>query len=480
MRNGVSVCMRVKRPLIEALQKHISKQPISLHVPGHKNGLLTDLPEGIRRALAYDVTELTDLDDLHCPEEVIFQAQQLLSNLYESKKSYFLINGSTVGNLAMIYGTCEKGDKILVQRNAHKSIFHAIELVGVEPVYLMPEWNEQTQTMGTLSLETIQKAIEEHSDAKAIVLTTPTYYGNVAADLQKQIEACHQMDILVLVDEAHGAHLVASDRFPNSALDFNADIVVQSAHKTLPAMTMASFLHIKGNRVDIEKVERYLQILQSSSPSYLLLASLDEARAYVESYKMSDATYLLEKRVQWIAALNAIPNVQLIESDDPLKLCMRVKRFSGAQLQAALEQQGIFVELADKYQVLFVLPLLKVGQSFPFAQLRIKIRDAVMSLKNETPTYPEEIRLLQFEKISRPVLTNEEVNKGDKEWIPYMRSIGRIAAGMVIPYPPGVPLLVPGEKITVQILSQLEDFLAIDASFQGQHRLQEKMIYVMK
>ena len=472
--------MRLKRPIVEALEQFIEKEPLSLHVPGHKNGLISGLPYEMKQALKFDVTELTGLDDLHHPEEAILEAEELLAKTYGADKSFFLVNGSTVGNLAMIYATCSRGDKILVQRNAHKSIFHAIELAGVEPVYLMPEWDEQTSTMGALSLQTVKQALAEHPDAKALVMTSPTYYGVVSEDLQQQVELSHTYNIPVLVDEAHGAHLTVGHHFPRSALDVGADVVVQSAHKTLPAMTMASFLHMKGERVVIERMQHYLRMLQSSSPSYMLLASLDEARAYVESYKQSDAVYVLEKRQQWIDALRAIPSVQIIEAKDPLKICLRVDRYSGAQVQKALEAQGVYVELADPLQVLFILPLLKVGQSYPFAELRVRVRDAVSSLQKETPMHSSVTPQLQVENVSRPQLSNEEVLLGEKEWVPYMRAIDRISAAMVIPYPPGVPLLLPGEKITISKLSQLEEFLAIDASFQGEHRLYEKKIYVMK
>lgn len=380
----------------------------------------------------------------------------------------------------MIYATCKRGDKLLVQRNAHKSIFHAIELVGVEPVYLMPEWDENTQTLGALSQQTVQQAVKEHPDAKGLVITSPTYYGVVAQDLQQQIECCHAAQIPVLVDEAHGAHLVASKLFPMSALALGADVVVQSAHKTLPAMTMASFMHVKSSLVQAERINYYLRMLQSSSPSYMLLASLDEARYFVQTYKQSDVMYLLDKRAQWLEALRAIPSVHIIEAADPLKICMRVDYYSGAQVQQALEDQGVYAELADPQQVLFILPLLKVGQSYPFAELRVRIRDAVASLQKEKSAQLEMIKPLMLQKVSVPQLTNEQVMLGEKEWIPYMRAIDRISAAMVIPYPPGVPLFVPGEKITISNLSQLEELLAIDASFQGQHKLAEKMIYVMK
>ena len=472
--------MKAGKPLVEALERFVNSSPFSLHVPGHKNGLLTTLPYDVKQALKYDVTELNGLDDLHHPEEAILEAQTLLAKTYNAYQSFFLVNGTTVGNLAMIYATCKRGDKILVQRNAHKSIFHAIELVGAEPVYLMPEWDEHTYTLGALSLPTVQLAIKEHPDVKALVITSPTYYGVVADDLKEQIEYCHDYQIPVLVDEAHGAHLTASKYFPQSALDVGADIVVQSAHKTLPAMTMASFMHVKSELVSIEKINHYLRMLQSSSPSYLLLASLDEARHYVQTYKESDVIYLLDKRAQWIDALRAIQSVHIIEAADPLKVCMRVEYYSGTQVQRALEKQGVYVELADPQQVLFILPLLKVGQHYPFAELRVRIRDAVVALQKEKAGKIQQLPALEVQKVLQPQLTNEEVEAGEKEWVPYMRAIGRISAAMVIPYPPGVPLFVPGEKVTVSKLSQLEEFIAIDASFQGQHRLQEKLIYVMK
>ena len=478
--NGVKEAMKVRRPLVEALEQFVKQKPLSLHVPGHKNGLLSNLPYDIKQALKYDVTELTGLDDLHHPEEAIQEAEQLLAETYGAQKSFMLVNGSTVGNLAMIYATCKRGDKILVQRNAHKSIFHAIELVGAEPVYLMPEWDEATSTMGALQLQTVQQAIGEHPDAKGLIITSPTYYGVVAQDLKQQIEHCHAHNIPVLVDEAHGAHLVASKHFPQSALSLGADVVVQSAHKTLPAMTMASFLHVKSELVDASSIQHYLRMLQSSSPSYMLLASLDEARAYVQSYKESDAIYVLEKRAQWLEALRSIPSVEVIEAADPLKICLRVDRYSGAQVQQALEVQGLYVELADPQQVLLILPLLKVGQSYPFAELRVRVRNAVANLQKLQPERREVTPRLEVQAVSRPQLMNEQVTSGEKEWISYMRAIDRISAAMVIPYPPGVPLFVPGEKITIAKLSQLEDFLAMDASFQGQHQLHNKMIYVMK
>lgn len=473
--------MKNERPIVQALKRFVANEPLSLHVPGHKNGLLSQLPNEIKRALSYDVTELTGLDDYHQPEEAILHAEQLLAQTYGASRSFFLVNGSTVGNLAMIYATCKYGDTVLVQRNAHKSIFHALQLVGVNPVYIAPKWHEASETAGCIELETLKMAVQRYPHAKAAIFTYPTYYGVTAQDFKEQIKVCHAAGIPVLVDEAHGAHLVVSKQLPYSALELGADVVVQSAHKTLPAMTMASFMHVKSQLVSEEKLNHYLRMLQSSSPSYLLLASLDDARSYVANYTESDFVYLMEKRNHFIEAITSSTELEIIEVDDALKLLVRAPGYSGFALKEALEKMHVYIELADAQQVLLILPLLKHGDSYPFADLRIRMKEALIYLKDgEIEQKVKPSPQITMTAITLPELSFEEIEQAEKEWVPYMRAIGRVAAATIIPYPPGIPLFVPGEKITVAKLSQLEELLAIGATFQGEHRLLEKLIYVIK
>ncbi|MGE7093866.1 aminotransferase class I/II-fold pyridoxal phosphate-dependent enzyme [Lysinibacillus sp. NPDC048646] len=474
--------MQKKKPIVEGLEGFRQQQNISFHVPGHKHGELSHLPQAFKDVMRYDVTELSGLDDLHHPEEMIFEAEALLADTYGAMKSFFLVGGTTVGNLAMIYATCKKGDQVIVQRNAHKSIFHAIELVGAKPIYVSPHWDDRTLTATHISFTNLKEAVDNYPKARVVVLTYPTYYGMVSKEIQQQIAYCHEKRIPVLVDEAHGAHFSVCALFQPSALTYGADVVVQSAHKTLPAMTMASFMHVNSELVDVDKINHYLRMLQSSSPSYLLLASLDDARYYVQTYMESDGAYIIEKKNQWVEALRAIGSLHVIEVDDPLKLLLRVDGYSGFQVQEALEAKQIYAELADAHQVLLVLPLLKLGHIYPFAEIRVRIKDAVTALLSMKKT--EKLFATQtaynFIAISEPTCTFEEIANLDKEWLPYMRAMGRIAASMIIPYPPGIPLLVPGEKITVSKLSQLEELLATGATFQGNHRLEEKMIEVIK
>lgn len=471
--------MTQRRPLVEALLEFQKQRPISFHVPGHKHGHLSGLPEDMRSALLYDLTELEGLDDLHYPEEAIKEAQELLATAYGSEESFFLVNGSTVGNLAMVYAACQEGDQLIVQRNSHKSIFHALELAKGNPIFVSPEWDEGSLTASAVSLETMKKAIKAYPKAKAAVLTSPNYYGMANMELKSIIDLCHEHGMAVLVDEAHGAHFLLGAPYPESALALGADVVVHSAHKTLPAMTMGSFLHIQGDRINRKKLIKYLHMLQSSSPSYPIMASLDDARAYVQTYSQPDHRAFEEKRSLFLDSLKMVVGLQVIETDDPLKLLLRVKDRSGFQLKSQLEKMEVHAELADPYQVLLVLPLLKIQHAYPFAEIRSRIKVAVYALKGEK-IEAMEIAITQLEKVSVPERSIEEIDFAGSEWVSYTAVIGRISSAMVIPYPPGVPLIVAGEKWTKAKLESLMDYMAAGATIQGNHRLHIKQLAVVQ
>lgn len=469
--------MTYRRPLVDALVHFQQKQPISFHVPGHKYGQLSTLPESIKSAMAYDATELTGLDDLHYPEEVIQEAQELLAQAYGADKSFFLVNGSTSGNLAMIFAVCREGDQVLVQRNSHKSVFHALELAKARPVYVTPEWDEASLTASALRLQDVEAAAAAYPEAKALILTYPNYYGMAGLDLEAIISFCHSKGIAVLVDEAHGAHFVLGAPYPPSALALGADAVVQSAHKSLPALTMGSFLHVQGSLVDAGRVRKYLRMLQSSSPSYLIMASLDDARSYVQTYSQPDKRSFEDKRKQFLDGLKSIPKLEIFEPDDPLKLMLRVANHSGFQLKRQLEEMDIHAELADPHQVLLILPLMKHAHSYPFAEIRSRIKEAVRAVLNEE-RLSVEVKVPDQQKLEIPELSFEELEMGVFEWLPYPKALGRISAAMVVPYPPGIPLVLPGEKWTLGKLESLADYLAMNAQIQGEHRLEEKLIRV--
>lgn len=469
-------------PLYKALIQHARRNSHSFHVPGHHNGdvFFDDAKSIFDPLLTIDVTELAGLDDLHHPSGVIKEAQELVSQLYGSAESFFLVNGTTVGNLAMILSVCEPGETILVQRNCHKSVFHAVDLAGAEPVYLAPDIDEAMHVPTHVPLDTIKKALAAYPDAKGLVLTNPTYYGH-SADLTEVISEAHHYGIPVLVDEAHGAHFVLGEPFPVSALKMGADIVVQSAHKTLPAMTMGSYLHLNSSRIDRNRVAEYLVRLQSSSPSYPIMASLDIARAYVqhiiEERKLSDILHQIQSLKQTFDLLTNAESVEPADSrmiTDPLKLTIRSKRgHSGYTLQNILERANIFTELADENQVLLVLPL--------GGKRRINA-ETIKSIDEEIEKTPLDQMFVSAEWAAQPVTVlpyqKKVLRTFKKEYVDFDEAAGRLNAEDIIPYPPGIPMIMAGERITKESVEKLSRLISMKTHVQGNMKIKEKQLLV--
>ncbi|MED0661006.1 aminotransferase class I/II-fold pyridoxal phosphate-dependent enzyme [Bacillus smithii] len=467
-----------KMPIIDALIKHQQKRPVSFHVPGHKFGtVIGEIPDDFRTILSYDATEITGLDDFHSPEGAILEAQTLLTKLYGSKKSYFLVNGSTAGNLAMIASSFQKEDIVLVQRNCHKSIIHGLMLANIRPVFLEPEYDEKTKSPAGVSLDTLKLALERFPNAKGLILIYPSYYG-VSYPIKELIDYAHQKDCIVLVDEAHGPHLVLGDPFPPSALSMGADMVVQSAHKMLPAMTMGSFFHVGTERPSLEKVEFYLSLFQSSSPSYPIMASLDAARQYLALIKEEDVAFTLEERERFVEWLQKEKDLQVAVSEfpyDPLKLIVRSPNSDGFQLKKDIETAGVFPELADPYQILFTLPLLKEGNRIFYQQAKEAIARVTITERNVRPV---ELPALSHSKVSSVPVSFENWKEKDKRWVKLSEAEGSISAAMIIPYPPGIPLLMMGERVTKEKIDFIEELVARGAHIQGDHQLNEGFIAV--
>jgi arginine/lysine/ornithine decarboxylase len=457
-------------PLYSALAKHKSRNPISYHVPGHKNGQLfpqlasTDFG-GI---LQLDVTELTGLDDLHDAEGVIAQAEELTADLYGVQHSSFLINGSTVGNLGMILGTCSKGDRVLVQRNSHKSIINGLQLAEVQPIFISPEYDELVKVPTGVSVRSIKRGIEQYPNTKAIILTYPNYYGHTV-ELRSIIELAHERNIPVLVDEAHGAHFILKE-FPESAVTLGADIVIHSAHKTLPAMTMGSFLHFNSRIIDYRKVKYYLQVLQSSSPSYPIMASLDLARYFLARLDKQGISEIITGIEAFRAGLRQIPQIKVVEPlqatslTDPLKVTIQsTTGLTGYQLQTILEQNGVYCELADPNNILILMPL--SGNKL-YNQPLLDILSE--QLKDQRPSSTQtNFQTITSDEITELALSYKQITQLDKKVVSLDESIGQIAAEMIVPYPPGIPLLMVGELITLKHINMITSYIHAGARFQG-------------
>lgn len=445
-------------PLVNALKQFVNKEPLSFHVPGHKNGMHSFISElELPNLLHFDVTELNGLDDLHYPTEVIKEAEKYLSAVYGADESFFLVNGSTVGNLASILALCAENDEVLVQRNCHKSVFHGLSLAGAKPIFLPLDIDQELGLPLGVNNEKSCEIIQKHPNAKAVILTNPNYYG-MSQDLVGIINLAHTMGIPVLIDEAHGAHFTIGEPFPKDSLSMGADIVIQSAHKTLPAMTMGSYLHIKSSIISIEKIREMLRMLQSSSPSYPIMASLDYSRSFVESFTTEKVKTLQNNIHSFINQIRELPNLQVVKTKDKLyqqdilKLILKsTQGHTGKQLQSIFEEEGIFIELSDWAHVLLILPLdERMDYSEPLKRIK-KVSNKLTKVENKLPymTVPN------FDSSVSNSYTS--LKRKQKRVINLIDAKGEISAENIVPYPPGVPILLQGETITKEHIEYITE-----------------------
>ncbi|MFC7061740.1 aminotransferase class I/II-fold pyridoxal phosphate-dependent enzyme [Halobacillus seohaensis] len=440
-----------KTPLYDKLIQHGKKQPISFHVPGHKFGDVFSSrgEKAYSEILKLDATEITGLDDLHGTHGVIKQAQLLASDYFESDQTHFLVNGTTSGNLAAILATCGPGETVIVQRNCHKSIIHGLELAGAKPVFLMPQFEETTNRFSQINPNMIKQAFKEYPQARTVILTYPDYFGR-AYSIKEVIEVIHAFHVPVIVDEAHGVHFKVGAPFPSPSLDEGADLVTQSAHKMAPAMTMASFLHIKGERISKSKVAYYLQVFQSSSPSYPIMASLDLARYFLSMYEDTHKNELISHVKELRGLLDESSELfrvmPLTLMDDPLKITLSpTGPHTGFEIAELLESQKVYPELATSDQVLLTVGLVP---SIKLNSLKERLSQVNWELKNK-----QHHGTIRSEQISFPMLQTldmnyQEMQQGTPVFVFWEVAVDRICAEAVMPYPPGIPLIMKGERVT--------------------------------
>ena len=366
---------QAKTPLLDALSECANSNHAPFYTPGHKRG------QGISQRLAdcfgsrvfeADLPELPQLDNLFAPQGVIQEAQQLAAAAFGAKHTWFLVNGSTCGVAAAILATCGTGDKIILPRNVHSSAIAGLILSGAIPVFVNPAYDPVLDIAHSITPEGVEAALKQHPDAKAVMMVYPTYYG-VCGDVEAIANLAHNYNIPLLVDEAHGAHFAFHPDLPTPALAAKADLSVQSSHKVLEAMTQASMLHVQGNLLDIDSVSKSLQLLQSTSPSYLLLASLDAARQQMAlhgKHLMSRTLQLADiarNRIRNISGLSVleIPPYQAglggsgFVALDQTRLTVTVSGLglTGFAADEILVEYGVIAELPSLQHLTFIISL---------------------------------------------------------------------------------------------------------------------------
>lgn len=466
---------REQAPLFDMLVGHAQKGLTPFHVPGHKQRSDVNEYEGAPADLGMlmnmDITELSDSDDLHDPSGAIALAQDLAAACFGAEETRFLVGGSTAGNLATILGICDPGDLVLVQRNVHKSIIHGLALAGARCVFLTPELDDRSGIAIAPRVETVVRAVEIYGEAKALILCSPNYYG-MTANLVPLIEAAHANRIPVLVDEAHGAHFGLHPAFPHGALQAGADVVVQSTHKMLSSLTMSAMLHMQGDLVYRPAIRQALGMVQSSSPSYPLMASLDLARReiHAQGSDLFEPALAVSRTVR--EALAGL-SFEALNADDPLKLSIKDKRerLTGFELQAKLEEHGCVAEMADaNFAVLALGPGTRKEDADVLLRALNEIagelvtRSPNSSLNRKVPTNQSSPDFT-YGQISEPITIRRRTTLTSS--VPLEAASGRICGEWIIPYPPGIPLLYPGEPISTAVAEELRRLAAAGARFQG-------------
>lgn len=470
-------------PIYNYLRSYAEEKLNIFHMPGHKlgRGVPHELAQDL---LQLDVTEVEGTDNLHDPQGIIKAAQIRAAMAFGADSTFFLVNGSTCGVQAAIMSVCTRGQKLIVGRDSHRSVASGLILSGAEPAYVYPEFNEEFSIPGEITPESIENALRVNPDAAAVLITRPNYYG-ICCNLEKISSIVHAWGKILIVDEAHGAHLAFSDRLPQSALSAGADICIQSAHKTLPAVTQGAYLHVKGNRPDIDKLSFNLAMLQSSSPSYIIMSYLDIAREIMEREGRERLETLIDINAAFGEELKKDGTYKVLQSgnvginsvQDPTRLVISVKGLgiSGYSAEKLLRQRlGTQVEMADFENIVFITTVADNQESMN------KLLEALKELRSmkglgyheRQQSVSTEIRAIIREYNNKLVSGSQELPPWkayslEKEGIRLDSSVGRICADIVTPYPPGIPVLYPGEIISSLTVEYIRDIISAGGKVSG-------------
>lgn len=452
--------------LYSRLKAYSDTDYYGFHMPGHKRNQIRfgeGLPYGI------DITEIEGFDDLHHADGIIKEAQQEAARLYGAEETKFLVNGSTAGILSAVLGCTKKGDQILVARNCHKSVYHAIFLNELEPVYLWPGFSRQFQLNTEISVSAVKAALTKHSRIKAVVIVSPTYDG-VVSDIESIAEAVHERGIPLIVDEAHGAHFGFHPYFPENALKKGADVGIHSLHKTLPSLTQTALLHMRGEYIDKRRISSYLDMLQSSSPSYILMASIHECIRMLREEKEQ----LFEPYVRNLDTLRKnlqnLKHLKLVQTEhyDRSKLVISVRHtdMSGRELyRELLEKYHLQMEMAAGSYVLAVTSPGDTKEGFARLEQALFELDAAAKLRENVQE--DDIAKLP----ENPVICTSAKAAlcGAKEttYLPVEKSEGMISLEYAYLYPPGCPMIVPGERISRECIKRLAGYQKLGFKIEG-------------
>lgn len=438
--------------LLKKLKDYADSDYLSMHMPGHKRCM-----GEIGNPYFIDITEIDGFDNLHQAEGILLEAQERAASLYGSEETHYLVNGSTAGILSAISGCTSFGGNILLARNSHKSAYHAACLRGLHVRYIYPQSDEMMGINGVILPSDVEKSLRDHPELQAVMITSPTYDG-VVSDVKAIAGIVHRYGISLIVDEAHGAHFPFSGHFPEDSISCGADVVIHSLHKTLPSLTQTALIHLNGNLADRKKIRNFLSVYQSSSPSYVLMASLDNCVEWVSSHPYVFESFCKElQRVR--KELRLLRSLKLLEIPgmDPCKILISVRNtgINGRELQNILRREfHVELEMACDSYVCAITTVADTKESF--SRLLRALQEVDNRISGKKDFFSSGSRTGSDEVLPAvSVCTMLEAEENEKESCLLEQSEGRISGGFVTLYPPGIPILAPGEKISKEILNRL-------------------------
>ena len=495
-----------KQPgLLERLTEYAGSDAYPFHMPGHKRREIPDgIPGGFPDPYGIDITEIDGFDNLHHAEGILKDAMETVAAIYGADRSWYLVNGSTCGILSAVFAATENGGKILTARNCHKAVYHAICLNRLEAEYLYPEEITEFRINGGIRAEDVRKALEKDAmrcagnsgdvrgkitKIQAVLITSPTYEG-VVSDIRAIADAAHEYGIPLIVDEAHGAHLEYADQchgFPKSALEYGADLVIQSLHKTLPSFTQTAILHVKGKLVEQDRVSRYLSMFQTSSPSYLFMAGMERCIRYMDGDGRNEMVRYEERLEHFMKRMEGLQVLEVLDWEicrkyrtvagwDPSKIVvstMRAEDFHGEELAETLRRKyHLEMEMTAPEYVIAMTSLMDTEEGFERLGTALLEIDGALRRRTESgrkekaaSETPEGLE----SKLSHPVrrMLICEAMDADTERTAFQDTVGKVSAEFVYLYPPGIPIIAPGEVFTDAIVEKIMAYKAAGLLVQG-------------
>lgn len=454
--------------LEQKLQELGNSDIYPFHMPGHKR---TRFP--FANPYTIDITEIEGFDNLHHAQDLLKDAQQQAADLYGSKRAYYLVNGSTCGLLAAISAAVPRGGKILVARNCHKAVYHAIYLRQLAPVYLYPV-KTRCGIQGQILYQQVSDALREEPEIAAVVITSPTYDG-VESDIKGIAEVVHAHGLPLIVDAAHGAHFGFHPAFPQNAVQLGADAVIMSVHKTLPAFTQTALLHLCSDRISETKIQQFLDIYETSSPSYVLMAGIEKCIAVIAGQKDELFAAYAERLAEFHDKTKNLRTLKVLTaadfskeeafSFDPGKLLLSTGgRMSGQRLQEILLQEyGLQMEMASGSYVLAMTSVMDTEEGFlRLAAALCEIDRRVEGMPDQRVASPREIYRKQ-----KQVMAPDLAVDAPQMALPMAEAAGQVSSSYVYLYPPGIPILAPGELIDAQTVQTIGRCLSLGLDVEG-------------